>query len=112
MKKTLLSLLLIAITFSAKSQSYLGYTHDNYAGVQSVLFNPASIADSRFKTDVNLFSISGTVANDLYGVRLFDVYKKGYDWVNESDNVEANKILLDENLFIISVEISKGYSHS
>jgi len=25
-----------------------------------------------------------------------DLYEKGYNWVNESDNVEANKILLDE----------------
>lgn len=84
MKKTLLSLLLIASAFSAKSQSYLGYTHDNYAGVQSVLFNPASIADSRFKTDINLFSISGSVGNDLYGVNIFDTYKKGYDFDSQS----------------------------
>ncbi|CAA9202131.1 DUF5723 family protein [Flavobacterium collinsii] len=97
MKKTLLSLLLIAITFSAKSQSYLGYTHDNYAGVQSVLFNPASIADSRFKTDINLFSISGSVSNDLYGVRLFDVYKKGYDFDSQSimTPAKANNALVN-----------------
>jgi len=84
MKKTVLSLLVITITFSAKAQSYLGYTHDNYAGVQSVLFNPASIADSRFKTDVSIFSVSGSAANDLYGVNLFDVYKKGYDFDTQS----------------------------
>jgi outer membrane protein OmpA-like peptidoglycan-associated protein len=84
MKKQLLSLLLIAITFSANAQSYIGYFHDNYAGVQSVLFNPASIADSRFKTDINIFSISGSVQNDLYGVKLFDTYKKGYDFEKES----------------------------
>lgn len=84
MKKLLLSLLLIAITFSAKAQSYIGYFHDNYAGVQSVLFNPASIADSRFKTDINIFSISGSVQNDLYGVNIFDTYKKGYDFDSQS----------------------------
>ncbi|WP_428231627.1 DUF5723 family protein [Flavobacterium sp.] len=84
MKKTLLSLLLIVLTFSAKAQSYLGYTHDNYAGIQSVLFNPASIADSRFKTDINLFSISGSAGNDLYSVNLFDTYKKGYDFDTQS----------------------------
>lgn len=84
MKKTLLSLLFITIIFSAKAQSYLGYTHDNYAGIQSVLFNPASIADSRFKTDINIFSVSGSVANDLYGVNIFDTYKKGYDFDTQS----------------------------
>jgi len=61
MRKHLPILLFLIISFTAKSQSYLGYFHDNYAGVQSVLFNPASIADSRFKTDINLFSISGAV---------------------------------------------------
>ncbi|MGE8342516.1 MAG: DUF5723 family protein [Flavobacterium sp.] len=84
MRKHLSILLFLIISFTAKSQSYLGYFHDNYAGVQSVLFNPASIADSRFKTDINLFSISGAVENDLYGVKLFDVYKDGYDFESQS----------------------------
>lgn len=84
MRKHLPILFFLIISFTAKSQSYLGYFHDNYAGVQSVLFNPASIADSRFKTDINLFSISGAVENDLYGVKLFDVYKDGYDFESQS----------------------------
>ncbi|PBI88417.1 Outer membrane porin F precursor [Flavobacterium sp. ACN2] len=84
MRKHLPILLFLIISFTAKSQSYLGYFHDNYAGVQSVLFNPASIVDSRFKTDINLFSISGAVENDLYGVKLFDVYKDGYDFESQS----------------------------
>ncbi|KUJ59710.1 flagellar motor protein MotB [Flavobacteriaceae bacterium CRH] len=84
MKKRLLILCLFAFGISASAQSYMGYFQDNYAGVQSVLFNPASIADSRFKTDINLFSISGSVQNDLYGVNLFDVYKDGYDFDTQS----------------------------
>jgi outer membrane protein OmpA-like peptidoglycan-associated protein len=90
MKKQLLILLLLIASFAANAQSYTGYFHDNYAGVQSVLFNPASIADSRFKTDVNLFSISGSVQNDLYGVRLFDVYKNGYDFNSQSKITPSN----------------------
>lgn len=84
MRKQLPILFFLIISFTAKSQSYLGYFHDNYSGVQSVLFNPASIVDSRFKTDINLFSISGAVENDLYGVKLFDVYKDGYDFESQS----------------------------
>lgn len=90
MKKQLLGFLLIAITFSAKAQSYMGYFHDNYAGVQSVLFNPASIADSRFKTDINIISVSGAVQNDLYGVPIFDVYKDGYDFDSQSKMTPKN----------------------
>lgn len=83
-KKHLLALFFINIAVTATAQSYMGYFHDNYAGVQSVLFNPAMIADSRFKTDINLFSVSAFAGNDLYGVRLFDVYKKGYDFDKEA----------------------------
>ncbi len=77
---------------SANAQSYLGYVHDNYAGVQSVLYNPASIVDSRFKTDINLFSTSSSVTNDLYGVKIFDVFKDGYDF-----DLEAKKSFSNAN---------------
>ncbi|MEP7093353.1 MAG: DUF5723 family protein [Flavobacterium sp.] len=90
MKKTFLILLFLISSLTITAQSYAGYFQDNYAGVQSVLFNPASIADSRFKTDINLFSISGTVGNDLYGVKLFDVFKNGYDFDSEAKMTPSN----------------------
>ena len=92
MKKNLLALVAFASFVSANAQSYLGYTHDNYAGVQSVLFNPASIVDSRFKTDINLFSISTLATNDAYGVNLLDAFKSGYDF-----ETQANKSLALSN---------------
>ena len=43
--------ILIAIAFFsisyANAQSYFGYLNDNYAGVHSVINNPANIVDSR-----------------------------------------------------------------
>ena len=90
MKKQLLILLILMTSFASKAQSYSGYFQDNYAGVQSVLFNPASIADSRFKTDINLFSVSTAVSNDLYGVKLFDVFKDGYDFDSQSKMTSSN----------------------
>ena len=80
MKKTILFFMFMIVAMSANAQSYVGYTSDNYAGIQGVLYNPASIVDSRFKTDINLFSISATVANDLYGVKFIDIFKKDYDF--------------------------------
>ncbi|MEL1252428.1 DUF5723 family protein [Flavobacterium sp. DGU38] len=91
MKKKLLVLLILVTSFAARAQSYLGYFHDNYAGVQSVLFNPASIADSRFKTDINVFSVSSSVGNDLYGVKLLDVFKDGYDFDSQAKMTPSNK---------------------
>ena len=79
MKKLFLFSMLLVV-FTAKSQSYLGYFNDNYAGVQGVLYNPSSIVDSRFKTDINLFSISGAATNDYYGVNMSDLLKNGYSF--------------------------------
>jgi hypothetical protein len=42
------------------------------------MFNLASI-DSRFKTDINLFSIR-TSTNDAYGVSIADAFKTGFDF--------------------------------
>ncbi|MES2241087.1 MAG: DUF5723 family protein [Bacteroidota bacterium] len=91
-KRVFLSLFAFASFCTANAQSYLGYIPDNYAGVQGVLYNPASIADSRFKADINLFSISSSVTNDLYGVKIFDVFKDGYDF-----DLEAKKSFSNAN---------------
>ena len=100
MKKLLFALTFISAFSEANAQSYIGYTPDNYAGVQSVLFNPASIADSRFKTDINLFSISGSATNDLYGVKLFDAFKSNFDFDND-----ARKSFSLNNSGIVNVDI-------
>jgi outer membrane protein OmpA-like peptidoglycan-associated protein len=79
MKKSLLFLIVLFSAITANAQSYMGYIPDNYAGVQGVLFNPASIVDSRFKTDINIFSTSSSLNNDFYGLSLFDLSKESYD---------------------------------
>lgn len=79
MKKSLLLLIVLFSTAVVNAQSYMGYFSDNYAGVQGTLFNPASIVDSRFKTDINLFSTSSSLNNDFYGLSLFDLSKSSYD---------------------------------
>ena len=79
MKKQLLILTVLFSITCVNAQSYMGYLPDNYAGIQGVLFNPASIVDSRFKTDINLFSTSSSLNNDYFGVSLFDLAKSSYD---------------------------------
>lgn len=55
-----ISLLLLFLlgTTSLKAQNYLGVVHSNYAGIMGADLQPASIVDSRFITDINLFSMS------------------------------------------------------
>ena len=55
-------------TLSVFSQSYIGLNTDNYNGVHGLLTNPASIADSRLKFDLNLVGFSALAGNDFYGI--------------------------------------------
>lgn len=80
MNKKLLCLIVLFSIVKINAQSYMGYIPDNYAGVQGVLFNPASIADSRFKADINILSTSSSLNNDYYGVNLFDISSDSYDF--------------------------------
>jgi hypothetical protein len=47
------------------AQQNLGIRNSNYAGIQGALLNPSSIADSKLKWDVNIFSI-GEVFDNTY----------------------------------------------
>ncbi|MEO8770074.1 MAG: DUF5723 family protein [Ferruginibacter sp.] len=67
MKKCLLSisvLLLSLIVFKSNAQIFPGYRTDNYNGVNGVIFNPANIADSRYKWSVNLVAGNVFVGNN------------------------------------------------
>lgn len=100
MKKGLILFSFLAITLGSRAQSYLGYYHDNYAGVQSVLFNPAFIVDSNFSADINLFSASVTGTNDYYGVKATDLLNGDY-------NIETQAKLFqtDANNFILNADV-------
>lgn len=99
MKKLIIFILVLTGTLSVKAQSYLGYYHDNYAGVQSVLFNPASIVDSNFRTDINLFSISTLGTNDYYGIKATDLFKSSYDLETQAKLFSAGS-----NNFIVNAD--------
>jgi len=66
MKRSLLLVAAGLMAFSAFSQQYNGYVYDNYAGTQSLLFNPANVAGSKYKVDVNLVSVSSLIGNNAY----------------------------------------------
>ncbi len=100
--KLLLSLLLTFTISASFSQSYVGSTVDNYAGVHSVLINPANAADSRMKLDINLFSASAFVGNDFISVNLSDInsFQDGFNF-----DTDAEKNPMDNNNFFGNVDI-------
>ncbi|WP_337964778.1 DUF5723 family protein [uncultured Flavobacterium sp.] len=100
MKKALLLCCFLGSIFYADAQSYFGFRDDNYAGIQSVLFNPSAVVDSKYKADVTLFSASATGQNDLYGVNFPEVLGGGYDF-----DKEANKNIKNNNRGNFNVDI-------
>ncbi len=98
MKKVFLITLLV--TSLTNAQSYLGYLNDNYAGVHGVINNPSSIVDSRFKTDINLFSFSALAGNDYYGIDIFKALKTNYDLEKDSKFFPSSN-----NNFIANIDI-------
>ena len=66
MKRLLLILsIFVTIIFSnAAAQDFLGINTSNYAGISGVMLQPASIVDSRYKFDINLFSTGVNYSNN------------------------------------------------
>ncbi len=74
MKKVFLLLITVIVSSVALAQTYSGKETDNYAGITSLASNPANLADSRFKTDINLFQVSSTTSNDYYGFNFSELF--------------------------------------
>nr|WP_299382832.1 DUF5723 family protein [Allomuricauda sp.] len=81
MKSKIVLVGIFILTFFNKthSQSYTGYLVDNYSGVHGILLNPAEIADSRTKFDLNLVGLSTFFGNNYMGVDLSDAFKTDID---------------------------------
>ena len=63
-KLLVLAISLCMIVIKSNAQIFPGYRTDNYNGVNGVIFNPANIADSRYKWSVNLIAANVFVGNN------------------------------------------------
>ncbi len=78
-------LLTVVCRITAFSQSFAGYGYDNYAGVNSMILNPSSIADSRYKVNVNIFSISALTGNNAYEMDRSRLFSLKFSHMNEGE---------------------------
>ncbi len=60
---------------SVKAQSFLPYANDNYSGVTGMFYNPATIADSRYKFDMELAGFSTRIENNWWAMDPSVLYK-------------------------------------
>lgn len=82
----ILAVFILFLTLNqANAQLLLGLETSNYGGVYSAAYNPASIADSRYKVQVNLVSTSIMAGNTyIYMDRSFLLGKNRYSKLPES----------------------------
>lgn len=73
----------------------MGLVEDNRSGLHGLLENPATLADSRHKFDLNLSSISAFVDNDYATINALDLLKSDFDF----DKNTEYEILDDNNAF-------------
>ena len=63
--RNILSLLIIALPFFAKGQSYLGPHLSQYDPLKAVYFNPAALPNSDMRWQVNILSTDVSIGNDF-----------------------------------------------
>lgn len=73
MKTTFLFFLVALSIATTSAQDFSGYRSGNYTGVNSVFFNPANIADSRYRFDFNLVSAGVHVGNNQASFKLKNI---------------------------------------
>ena len=57
-QKSVVFLFGMLVCMTSYSQSFIGYGYDNYSGVNGLLLNPGTLADSKYKVNINILAVS------------------------------------------------------
>lgn len=69
MRKILLLFCFLITAMTAFPQDFLGIINSNYIGVTGIDLQPASIVDSRFKTDITFMGVTANAYNNYIGLK-------------------------------------------
>ncbi len=97
MKKIYIITALTFSFFTSRSQDFLGFSTGNFSGVSGVMLQPASIVDSRYKFDINLFSTSVNYSNNYFLVNRDAILKFNKNNFNDYQTFKA-RYLSEANL--------------
>lgn len=92
----------LSCQLAVRAQSYIGHTMDNYAGVHAVMYNPANVFGSPYRSDINLVSASGYLGSDFIGLSFSDLLSSGGDFEFERD---AERYPSDANHFFTNIDV-------
>lgn len=105
LRKLIIGLLLISTINVIQSQSYIGYLEDNYNGVHGIISNPANIADSRLKMDINLVGISALYGNDYIGFNLGDAFSNYSEVFDKAETFPSANNFLAFNIDVMGPSV-------
>lgn len=92
MKKNFTLLVLAFVCVSGlHAQDFPGFRTGNYAGVNGVFSNPASIVGSPYRFDLNIFSMNASIGNDQASFKLNDLGSFGDDFSDKFFGEDASK---------------------
>jgi len=110
-KKTgVLFIFLLLLQYSTKGQEMFGVTLGNYAGVNSIMVNPAMITNSKNYLDINIlagdyFIFNNAVYLPASGVSIYDLFKPGYQFPTYGENNQNVKLYSNQNTKLATVNI-------
>lgn len=97
MNRICLSILLTISYFQVFSQYMSGMSQSNYSGIIGVHYNPALLADSRYKLFVNLFSVNVYAQNNYVNLRTPYKQLQVINGKLDSSYLDSNGIALFDN---------------
>ena len=119
MKQTLYTLaILIFFSVAVKAQYNLGVATGNWSGTQALYLNPASIADSRERFTIDIFSANAGLDNNLGTLNtsggIFDLINKGttQNVFQYSNNNQFSLVAPYANIHLPGCMISINHKHS
>ncbi|MDR1054916.1 MAG: DUF5723 family protein [Prevotellaceae bacterium] len=92
-KKLLITIFVLFVAIPSFSQDFLGYNYSNFQTAGGMVFNPASIAGSYYKVNVNILSINVGAINNAYEFKknkLFDDMIEGEDFLKNNSSGSKN----------------------
>ena len=126
MKKHLLTIFSALIfCFTSYAQDFLGFSNSNYSGLAGTDLQPASVVDSRLKTDFNLFGTSINFNNNYvalkhqaldYNNKMFDFSTTNYYNLSQTpfqnnlyingSNSKSKSLYLANNIYLPSLMVN------
>lgn len=112
-QKLLLLLLMFGPVGLVLAQDFLPTMSDNYMGINQVVLQPASISDSRFMVDINVFGANSDIYNDALRLRSKWIlnpsgYRNNENWWSENTYLD-NPDGLDKHMFSSQSILGPGF---